>query len=180
MGDQPLLLAAGWAARVRLFNDGRRQILSLLLPGDLIGPLYRHAAASPVTVTALTEVTLIPAPAARPGSTLDQAYAAGAALGQAQLYRQIARLGRLSAYERLADWLLEIHDRLSAAGLVNGTAFAMPLTQEVLADTLGLTSVHINRTLQSMRRDGVLDLRSGTARISDPQRLASLVDHRPV
>ncbi|MBB5711925.1 Crp/Fnr family transcriptional regulator [Sphingomonas xinjiangensis] len=173
---RPLLLVAGWAARVRIFSDGRRQLLSLLLPGDVIAAARPDAPAAPVT--ALTEVTVAPAPTAAPGSPLDRAYAAAAAAEQTHLYRQIARLGRLSAYERLADWLLEVQERLAAADLVNGTGFPMPLTQEVLADTLGLTSVHINRTLQSMRRDGVLDLRSGTARLPDAQHLASLVDYR--
>lgn len=175
---QPLLLLSGWAARVRTFLDGRRQILSLLLPGDLVGQWHHAGMAAPATVIALTEVILAPAPAAEPGTVLARAYAAAAAQEEAQLYRQIARLGRLSAYERLADWLLETRDRLATAGLANGNGFPMPLTQEVLADMLGLTSVHINRTLQSMRRDGVLDLRSGTARLSDVQQLASLVDYR--
>jgi CRP-like cAMP-binding protein len=174
----PLLLLSGWAARVRTFLDGRRQILGLVLPGDLIGGWHHADAPAPTSVMALTEVAVIPAPAAPSGTGLAQAYAAAAAQEATHLYRQIARLGRLSAYERLADWLLEIRDRLAAAGLASGNSFPMPLTQEVLADTLGLTSVHINRTLQSMRRDGVLDLRSGTARLPDPQQLADLVDYR--
>jgi CRP-like cAMP-binding protein len=176
-GD-PLLLLSGWAARVRSFSDGRRQILAVVLPGDLIGGWHHGDLPAPISVVALSEVAVIPAPAARPGTGLAMAYAAAAAAEERCLYRQIARLGRLSAYERVADWLLEIHDRLAAAGLANGNSFPMPLTQEVLADALGLTSVHINRTLQSMRRDGVVDLRSGTARLPDLQQLADLVDYR--
>ena len=179
VAGEPLLLLSGWAARVRTFSDGRRQILSLVLPGDLIAQPHQADAPAPASVIALSEVAVLPAPAAPSGTGLARAYAAAAALDATHLYRQIARLGRLSAYERLADWLLEIRDRLAAAGLTNGNSFPMPLTQEVLADTLGLTSVHINRTLQSMRRDGVLDLRSGTARLADPQHLAALVDYRP-
>lgn len=174
----PLLVLSGWAARVRTFSDGRRQLLGLVLPADLIGSWHHGDAPAPTSVMALSEVTLVPAPAAAPGTGLARAYAAAAALESAQLYRQIARLGRLSAYERLADWLLEVRERLAAAGLASGNSFPMPLTQEVLADTLGLTSVHINRTLQSMRRDGVLDLRSGTVRLADPEQLAALVDYR--
>lgn len=179
LAGQPMLLLHGWACRTRTFSDGRRQILSLLLPGDVIGQWNRTDARVPASVMALTEASVAPAPPATPGSGLAEAYAAAAALEEVHLYRQIARLGRLSAYERLADWLLETSDRLTAAGLTAGPGFPMPLTQEILADTLGLTSVHINRTLQTMRRDGALDLRSGVARLADPQQLADLVDYRP-
>ncbi|UYY57513.1 Crp/Fnr family transcriptional regulator [Sphingomonas sp. S2-65] len=176
---EPLILLSGWACRTRTFFDGRRQILSMLLPGDLIGHAFRENAVAVTTVVALTEGVVMPAPAPAEGSGLAQAYAAAAALEEVYLYRQIARLGRLSAYERLADWLLETRDRLAMAGLASGDSFPMPLTQEALADLLGLTSVHINRTLQSMRRDGALDLRGGTACLSEPRQLADLVDYRP-
>jgi len=178
VGD-PMILLSGWACRTRTFSDGRRQILSMLLPGDLIGHTFRSDAVAVTTVVALTEGVLAPAPAPAEDSGLARAYAAAAALEEIYLYRQIARLGRLSAYERLADWLLETRDRLASAGLTAGDSFPLPLTQEALADLLGLTSVHINRTLQSMRRDGALDLRSGIARLTDPQQLADLVDYRP-
>jgi len=176
---EPMILLSGWACRTRTFSDGRRQILSLLLPGDLVSYAFGPDAVAVTTAIALTEGVLAPAPAPAEGGGLARAYAAAAALEEVYLYRQIARLGRLSAYERLADWLLETRDRLALAGLTAGDSFPMPLTQEALADLLGLTSVHINRTLQSMRRDGALDLRGGTARLSEPRQLADLVDYRP-
>jgi CRP-like cAMP-binding protein len=71
----------------------------------------------------------------------------------------------MSAYERIQDWLSEIHERLLLAGRAGPESFPMPLTQEMLADALGLTSVHVNRTLQAMRRDGVLEWRGGTVRL---------------
>ncbi|PVX30031.1 Crp/Fnr family transcriptional regulator [Sphingomonas pokkalii] len=169
----PLLVLEGWLGRTRLFRDGRRQILSFLVPGDVI---TETACAHPValsTITALSDARLCPAPPPNsPG--LEQAYAASAALTECYLFRQIARLGRMSAYERILDWLNEMHERLALAGVAGPDSFVMPLTQEILGDALGLTSVHVNRTLQAMRRDGILEWRGGVvrmvqaARASDP------------
>lgn len=72
-----------------------------------------------------------------------------------------------------------MRERLALAGLASDDSLPMPLTQESLADALGLTSVHVNRTLQLMRREGLIDLRSGMARLYDPERLRGLVDYRP-
>lgn len=177
---EPALILSGWACRVRQFADGRRQILSLLLPGDLIGMCRQREPLAAATIRPLTEVVLCPAPRADGSEGLAEAYAVSCALDEAYLLRQVARLGRLSAYERIADWLLEIRDRLVAAGLADGPRLPMPLTQEVLADMLGLTSVHVNRTLQSLRRDRLVEWRNGVVELTDPRALASLLDYRPV
>jgi CRP-like cAMP-binding protein len=176
----PSIVLEGWACRVREFPDGRRQILGFLLPGELIGGRHHGQPLATTTIMALTPVTLCPAPAREHGEDgLAKAYAVSSALEESYLYRHIARLGRMSAYERLADWILEIRERLALAELVTANAFPMPLTQEALADTLGLTSVHVNRTLQLMRREGLVEIRSGTARLIEPAHLEAMVDYRP-
>ena len=174
------ILLSGWACRVRQFADGRRQVLGLLLPGDLVGMYLQREPLAVTSIHALSEVTLCPAPDAAGQPELTEAYARSRALEEAYLFRQVARLGRLSAYERIADWLLEIRDRLTAAGLADDRRLPMPLTQEVLADTLGLTSVHVNRTLQSLRRDGMIEWRGGVVHLIDPEALERLLDYRPV
>lgn len=174
------IVLAGWAARVRYFSDGRRQLLSFLLPGDLIGVCFHPDPIVDTAIVALTEVAVAILPTATEENRLGQAYSVSGAMANAQLLRQVARLGRLNAYERLADWMLEIHDRLALAGLVDGWTFPLPLTQETLADALGLTSVHLNRTLQQMRREGAIDLRSGVAKLLQPDQLQALVDYRPI
>jgi CRP-like cAMP-binding protein len=95
------------------------------------------------------------------------------------MMRNIVRLGRLSAYERIADWLLEMYERLGSAGLTRGNSFEMPLTQETLADALGLTTVHVNRTLQSLRLNGVLSVYARTVVLHDLASLEQLLDRRP-
>lgn len=159
-----LLVLDGWLGRVQLFSDGRRQILGFLLPGDVIQEPGTRQPLAPSSITALCDAVLCPAPPAEEAG-LREAYAASAALDQVDLLRQIARLGRMSAYERIHDWLSEIHDRLLLANRATPESFAMPLTQEMVADALGLTSVHVNRTVQAMRRDGVLEWRGGVVRL---------------
>lgn len=97
------------------------------------------------------------------------AHALDLAAEEADWFRlgQIMRLGRQTAYERLANLFLELEYRLSARGLVTDGAFPMPLTQEMISDALGLSVVHVNRTVQEMRRQGVIALRHGRLAIRD-------------
>jgi CRP-like cAMP-binding protein len=173
----PIVLT-GWACRVRYFRDGRRQILGFLIPGDIIHQ-SRAGLPSSATIAAVTHVSMAEAPVAEPSSSLARAYEVTAALEEFYLLRQVARLGRLNAYERVVDFLLEMNDRLAAAGLAVEDSFDFPITQELLADCLGLTSVHVNRTLQMMRREGVLELKGRTARVMNREALASFVEYRP-
>ena len=179
--DAPLILLSGWAASVRLLADGRRQIMGFVLPGEILSGCGRARPRALATVIALTDVGIaaLPRPDTLPaGSPLADAYATGRALNDLFLLNQIARLGRLDAYERLVDLLLELHDRFALAGMAIGGSFPLPLTQETLADALGLTSVHVNRMIQLMRKDGLLTWKSSTATLVDQPRLGRLVDPR--
>ena len=80
-------------------------------------------------------------------------------------------LGRRSATERLAHFFCEVMIRLRAVGLTNGSQCELPLTQADLADALGLSTVHVNRTLQDLRATGWVDCRSGRLTISNEQAL---------
>lgn len=175
----PILMLSGWAARVRLLPDGRRQFLSFLLPGDLIGWCRHPQPIATSTVVTLTHVTVCTPPAPAPGSALHEAFAVSQALEEAHLLAHIARLGRMSAQERIADLLLELHERLSLCGLAFDRSFAFPVTQETLADALGLTAVHVNRMLQSARRSGDLLWSAGRVTLSDLAVLARQVGRVP-
>jgi CRP-like cAMP-binding protein len=177
---QGFILLDGWAYRARILSDGRRQILHFLLPGDMIGLCFHLRPAALTTITALTDVVLCPAPVANAeqgGEGLAAAYALSRALEEEHLLRQITRLGRLSAYERITDWLLETGERLARAGAGEEDQFQLPVTQEAMADMLGLTSVHVNRTLQAMWRDGLLRIQGGKVTILDRSRCEQLADH---
>jgi CRP-like cAMP-binding protein len=175
-----LLVVEGWAARVRILADGRRQFLSFLLPGELVGRC-RHARPLAIsTVVAITAVRTCRAPDAELHPALEQAYAVSGAFEEAHLLAQITRLGRLSALERLGDVMLELQERLALSGQVRNGTFDMPLTQEMLADVLGLTPVHINRMVQQARRQDWLEWRARRVTVRDAAALASRVGRAPV
>ena len=185
----PRLLTFGWACRMRMLKDGRRQILTLLVPGDCIGLAYGPLTATPahwatVALTRLRMIDIEPlaaalraGPEAHPG--LARAFAAVAAIEHERLLERITSLGRRTATERVAHLMLELRDRLDAVGLMQAECFACPLTQEVMADLLGLSTVHVNRTLQLLRRQGLLAMRSGQVELLDPETLAVIADYEP-
>src|SRR5665213_1498222 len=145
----PRFVVSGWACRQRLMPDGRRQIFSLLLPGDSFGFGAAPALASVVALTALEtlDASAVQDAAWRGASPgLARALAAADLLEDALLLDHAVRLGRLTAFERVAHFLLELQHRLEIAGLGDRQRFPLPLTQEILADALGLSIVHVNRT----------------------------------
>jgi len=88
-------------------------------------------------------------------------------------------LGRREAYGRMAHLLCELYVRLKAVGLTNGDAYAFPLTQAEFGDALGLSTVHVNRTLQDLRGEGLITLRSGSVAVLDWDRLREAGEFDP-
>jgi CRP-like cAMP-binding protein len=185
--DTPRLLVSGWACRFRMLPDGRRQIFDFILPGDMYGLCLRPQAIALTTAITLTQAQIADATALwvaikdesgeYPG--LADACHSTASLEEAYLLNQLVRVGRQTAYERTAHLILEIHDRLNAVGLADGATIPMPLTQETIADALGLSVVHLNRTLQLLRRDQLIESRSGFVKLLQPEQLADVADFHP-
>jgi CRP-like cAMP-binding protein len=181
------ILIAGWACRQRLLPDGRRQIVTFLVPGDIIGPLQWPVQPASGASVALTRVEVADATyllqrsshASHDYPALARARQLLVLLEDVFLHDQIVRLGRHTAYERMIHLILELRFRLALAGLVDGAGFALPLTQDVLADALGLSLVHANRTLQQIRRDGLMELRAGRVTILRPDIMEEIVDWTP-
>ena len=164
------MLVSGWAARFRTLPNGRRQLLSFLLPGDFFN-LYDHPRPLAMSsITALCEVSACVVPPRGTADDLDELYSRSRALEEAILLAQITRLGRLNAQERITDLLLELNQRLECCGLAESGTFAMPITQEILSEALGLTTVHLNRTLQAARKAGQVEWRAGQVTIPEPIR----------
>lgn len=183
-GAPAILLLEGWACRQRLLLDGRRQIACLSLPGDLVslnGPTRALASVVSLSQVKFADPTPLIA-AARAGNApgLAQAIAASARLDEAHLLAQIVRLGRQTAYERIAHLLVETRDRLRLAGIIVDDHYRLPLSQEVIGDTLGLTPVHVNRTLMLMGRDGMIARADGVLTLLKPEALEAMADHRPL
>jgi len=181
LGSRPggsLFILAGWIAELVTLGDGRRQIIAFRLPGDFTGP----AAAGVETVFLTYGRTVDGTPLQRlqvqsPGGAASMVSELLKAEEEGRLRQQIVRLGRCSAYERTAHLLLELHERLLEVGLAHSDGFHLPITQEILADALGLSIVHVNRTLQQLRREGQLVLRGSQVTFPDRQALASAVHY---
>lgn len=177
-------IVSGWAHSQRVLMDGRRQTFGFLLPGDGLGMCPRQsppALAVFVAATALETVDAEPLmevvqSGRSPG--LERALAAAARLDDILTYDHVTRLGCQTAYERVAHFLLELQHRSEMAGLGDRHRFPMPLTQEMLADALGLSIVHINRTLQQLRQRRLIELRSGVAVLLDREALIQIADFR--
>jgi CRP-like cAMP-binding protein len=182
--SRALLVLAGWVSEERTLSDGRRQILRLLAPGDVAGLRERQAEASS-DLAALSDAVVadvtplrIAISEGRAGAEVARAWRKLAEAQEESVVRHIVRLGRLSALERTGQLLLELFERLSAAGLAHGPMMPMPLTQEQLSDHLGLSVVHLNRTLQLLRRDGFIESRHRQVVFKNLSGLANLCHHR--
>ncbi len=172
---RPCLLLQGWIGHQRILRDGRRQIVGFTLPGEVFGRHHISQGSAMLTQVALEPATYCFAPPANGAENLARAYARDQLAQRLHMVDNIVRLGRMDARERVIDMLLEIYERLSLSGEVAGTSFHIPLTQECFADVLGLTPVHLNRTLQSARRDGDLTWQGKRVVLHDPAALAARV-----
>lgn len=183
IASRPIIVLSGWLARVRVGRDGKRQILDAYLPGDILRPNEAIAPHVSGALVALIDARLCLAPAS-PSDQLLKGLALCQQRDEGRLLRQIYRLGRMTASERVYDWMIETRDRLRAAGLAEGDQFMLPITQDMVADILGLTPVHVNRTLKELRLSGRLTWRLGKVHVapsvSGAQRTRDLQSITPV
>lgn len=180
------LLLSGIMARVKLIDDGRRQIVSFHFPGDLLDVQNLFFRVADHGVQALTPARVAELPKAAMLRTIRERPAVAEALWRDTLHdASLARewmlnLGRRDARSRIAHLLCEIEYRLGGiARPGNGAGFYFPVTQEDIADATGLTAVHVNRTLRILREDGVLDYRSGRITIKDRERICRIARFDP-
>lgn len=175
------ILLSGWACRQRLMSDGRRMIFSFLLPGDILGGELKCGPRL-ASMVALTNATIIdiPLPPGPENVGVSSALAAAILMAKSEadglLHDQLMRLGRMSGTESMADLLLELHRRLLAVGLAGERWFPLPLRQDVLADALGFSAVHVNRTLQLLRREKLIEYSEGMVTLINPNRLVCLAN----
>ncbi len=178
MGDI-LFLREGWAFRYRLLGDGRRQVVNFLVPGDLIGPFTPTAKQFAATLTGSSVWRVSRREIADSNRECPAFSAAVEALIAAEydlLAERTVSLGRRNAKERMSHFLLEFFERLQRVGLVSDNSFELPLTQEMMGDALGLSVVHVNRTLKALRKDGLATVAFGRATIHDPEALSLVAD----
>lgn len=179
---QVFLILEGFAYRYKFLPGGRRQILGYLVPGDLcdIGlsvfdrPDHSIASLGNSKIVRITVRKLLQLFAAYPA--VERASWLAALADRTVLQEWLLNIGQRDAYQKLCHFLCEMAVRVKASGCANsGESVELPLDQTALADTTGLTLVHINRTLQRMRCEGLIALRRRRLTISDPERLAAIV-----
>lgn len=175
-GDRPsqcCLLLEGFAYRYKLLDEGRRQIFSFHIPGDMPDLLSLHLSVMDHTLGTLSpsRVAFIPHPALRalvqrhPG--IGEAFWRDTLVDAAVFREWMVGIGRRSAYTRIAHLLCEMFRRMQAVGLAQGDVVEIPLTQEVVADALGLSTVHVNRVLQALRGEGLITWQGRVLTIED-------------
>jgi CRP-like cAMP-binding protein len=171
------LMLDGWACRYKTLPDGRRQIVAFFVPGDFCDLnvyVLRHMDHSIGAITRLSVADISRDDMDRLTASYPRVTQAlwWEALVNAAIQREwTLNVGQRTAYERIAHLLTELFLRLRTVKMTNGNSCDFPLTQNDLADATGLTAVHVNRTLQELRRDGLIELERRRLTIPDTQRL---------
>ena len=171
------LMLDGWACRYKTLPDGRRQIVAFFVPGDFCDLNVYVLRQMDHSVGAITRLSVTDISR----EDMDRLTARYPRVAQALWWEALVNaaiqrewtfnVGQRTAYERIAHLLTELFLRLRTVKMTNGTSCDFPLTQNDLADATGLTAVHVNRTLQELRRDGLIELERRQLTILDMQRL---------
>lgn len=175
------LILEGWASLYSTLENGKRQIISLLLPGDLCEPFGILPRFNDQAIIALTPLTVAQIRSETVRNTIHSSPRIEEALWWNMLMaaaierEHLISLGRRTATERLGHLFCELHLRLEMIGRVNqDLSYDMPVTQADLGDLLGLSLVHVNRSLQELRATGVMSLRGRRLKILDLQGLREI------
>ena len=188
-GDRPdrcAVLLQGFAIRHKLTGDGSRQILSINIPGEALDFQNLFLDESDHNVQMLTRGIVAEIPRTAIQALLLSHPEVGrailmTALAEASIFREWAvNIGRRDSRTRIAHLLCEFAYRLSAQGLVGSGVYELPMTQEQLADATGLTAVHVNRVLQALQRDGLIDRDRRMVRFPSWQRMQDVADFNPL
>lgn len=182
-GDRPRfvhLVLDGWACRYKQLPDGKRQIVSLFVPGDFCDLnvyILKQMDHSIGAITRLKVAMISP-------DEMEALATSRARITQALWWNELVtaatqrewtlNIGQRTAYERIAHLLIELYIRLQNVGRAQDGRCDFPLTQNDLADATGLTAVHVNRTLQEIRKDGLIELERKQLHILDLERLMDI------
>ena len=174
------VLLSGWAARYETLADGSRQITAFLLPGDICDQQLLLFGTADQAVCALTPASVMRIRREALRQLIEEEPLMARSLWRASLLdASIARawlvnIGRRESRGRIAHLLCELFVRLKMIGLASDHEVALPLTQAEIADSQGLTSVHVNRVLQQLRADGFLELERHRLKLLRPHELVKL------
>lgn len=183
--DSVRIVLAGWLFRHKTLEDGRRQIVNFILPGEtcdahayLLSTIdHSISTATPVTYAEIKRPRFEKLMASE--RTLAEAFMCETLLNNAIQREWAINLGRRVALEKVAHLLCEVYERLRPVGLVDGNSCSFPVTQMDLADATGLSVVHLNRTIQELRASGLITLRERMLTIPDLDALKNAALYSP-
>lgn len=182
-GDEPgpmFVVLEGWACRYKILPSGTRQIMAFLMPGDACDLHIKLLAEMDHSIQTITTALVATVTRAEMQALMHDHPNVAAAMYSAQLVDEgimrawIVSMGRRSSIERVAHLICELYLRARSIGLTSDEEFALPLSQLVLADALGMTAVHINRVFKELRLAGAMALKRGSVTILDPSKLIQI------
>lgn len=182
-GDRPgpvFVMLDGWACRYKILPNGTRQITAFLLPGDACDLHIGMLAQMDHGIQAVTPAKVALIAGQKMAAMLETHPRIANAMYKAQLIDEgtlrawIVSMGRRSSAERVAHLMCELYLRASVVNGGDPRELALPISQVIFADALGMTPVHINRVLRDLRNSGVMELRRGSLRILDPVKLVQV------
>jgi CRP-like cAMP-binding protein len=182
-GDRPgplFVLLDGWACRYKLLPEGTRHITAILMPGDVCGLHASVLERMEHTVATLTPAIVAMIPRQRLEDLIDSRAAIASSFLWTQLVDEdtlrawLVSMGRRDSLKRVAHLMCEMYVRARNVNLAIEGRLELPLTQIVLGDALGLTSVHVNRVLRTLRMSAIMHLSAGSLIITDLERLVEV------
>ena len=188
LGERPnacCLILDGWACRYKMLPEGGRQIMSFHIPGDLpdLQSLYLDTMDHSLGTLVPTKVGVIQHrdmhDVVRRFEGISRALWRDLLIDAAIFREWMVGMGRRSAHQQIAHLLCEMATKLRAVGLNDGHTYPWPVTQQEMADALGLTDVHVNRVLRDLRNDGLLALVRGVFTATDWDGLKQLGQFDP-
>lgn len=173
------LILEGFACRYKMLPNGTRQIVAYLVPGDFCDLHVFILRKMDHSIATLSRCTVVKIPRARVLELSERPAIAralwwAALVDEATLREWLVNIGARSSEQRMAHLFCELLLRLRAVGLTNGDNYELPITQIELADTMGLTSVHVNRVLKRLRAEGLIAMKGRKLIILDVERLKAL------
>ncbi len=171
------LVLAGFACRYKTLEDGSRQNMALLVPGDfcdlhvaILGQMdHSIATLSACTIVDIPRATILDLTENHPGIT--RALWWCTLVDEATLREWLLSMGQREAGQQMAHLVCELLLRLQSVGLADKNGYDLPITQVELGETLGISSVHVNRVLQALREAGLIEWKGQRLTIPDIDRL---------
>lgn len=182
-GDRPgpvFIVLEGWACRYKILPSGTRQVLAFLMPGDSCDLHAGLLAEMDHSIQTITPAIVATIGRAEMDSIMEAHRSVANAMYVSQLIDEgtlrawITSMGRRTSIERVAHLMCELYLRARNIGLISDSFLDLPLSQLLLADSLGMTPVHLNRILKKLGLSGAMNFKRGSLRIIDPPKLVEI------